>query len=299
MICCIFSGNLKRIAKIPIRHIASSLKEPDLSGSFTIRAIETLLSGRDMVQELHRHGFFYVLVLRKGRGEHSIDFVPYTVGDYSIFFMRPGQVHRLVLKKGSKGFLMGFTNDFYAPLKTESRQILRKVSNKNSCLLDAKRFKKLQSILEDIFEEYTLRQERYLEVIRSSLDIFFIELLRQSTNPRGLSGGGSEYQQERLEELQELMALHIARHKEAGYYAEQMHLTLYQLNAITKATLGKTCSQVINDYIILESRRYLLATSSQINQVAWKLGYEDVSYFIRFFRKHTGHSPEAFRRNFK
>ncbi|HEY8970126.1 MAG TPA: helix-turn-helix transcriptional regulator [Puia sp.] len=252
-----------------------------------------------MVQELHRHSFFYVLVLRKGRGEHSIDFVPYTVGDYSIFFMRPGQVHRLVLKKGSKGFLMGFTNDFYAPVKTESRQILRKVSNKNSCLLDAKSFKKLLSILEDIFEEFTLRQERYLEVIRASLDIFFIELLRHSRNPTGLSSGGSEYQQERLEELQELIALHIAGHKEAGYYAEQMHLTLYQLNAITKATLGKTCSQVINDYIILESRRYLLATSSQINQVAWKLGYEDVSYFIRFFRKHTGHSPEAFRRNFK
>src|SRR5581483_2082821 len=127
VICCIFSGKIRRIAKIPIRHIATTLKEPDLSGSFTIRDIETLLSGGDMVQELHRHSFFYVLVLQKGRGEHSIDFVPYTVEDYSIFFMRPGQVHRLVLKRGSKGFLIGFTDDFYAPLKTASRQILRKV----------------------------------------------------------------------------------------------------------------------------------------------------------------------------
>ncbi|HVU84339.1 MAG TPA: helix-turn-helix domain-containing protein, partial [Puia sp.] len=143
------------------------------------------------------------------------------------------------------------------------------------------------------------KQERYLEVIRSSLDIFFIELLRQSRDPRDLSIGSGEYQQERLEELQELIALHIAEHKEVGYYAEQMHQTLYQLNAITKATLGKTCSAVINDYIILEARRRLLATSSQINQVAWELGYEDVSYFIRFFKKHTGHTPESYRRNFK
>jgi AraC family transcriptional regulator, transcriptional activator of pobA len=43
----------------------------------------------------------------------------------------------------------------------------------------------------------------------------------------------------------------------------------------------------------------LLATPNQIKDVADHLGYEDVSYFIRFFKKHTGHSPEAFRRNFK
>jgi AraC-like DNA-binding protein len=194
---------------------------------------------------------------------------------------------------------MGFTNDFYVPLKTEAKQVLRKVSNKNFCPLDAKRFKKLLSILEGIFEEYTSRQERYLDVIRSSLDIFFIELLRQSRSPGSLSNGSGEYQQERLEELQELIALNISEHKEVSYYAELLHLTHYQLNAITKATLGKTCSEVINDYIILEARRYLLATSDQINQVARDLGYEDVSYFIRFFKKHTGYSPEAFRRHFK
>jgi len=56
---------------------------------------------------------------------------------------------------------------------------------------------------------------------------------------------------------------------------------------------------VITDHIILEAKRQLLATTSQINQIAGGLGYEDVSYFIRFFKKHTGHSPEAFRQKFK
>ncbi|MBL7932446.1 MAG: AraC family transcriptional regulator, partial [Bacteroidia bacterium] len=73
----------------------------------------------------------------------------------------------------------------------------------------------------------------------------------------------------------------------------------YQLNSITKSLLGKTCSEIINEQIILEARRYLLATSNQVNQIAYQLGYEDVSYFIRFFKKHTGHSPDSFRQNFK
>lgn len=78
-----------------------------------------------------------------------------------------------------------------------------------------------------------------------------------------------------------------------------LHLTTYQLNAITKETLGKTGSQLINEQILLEAKRQLLSTSNQVNQIAYDLGYEDVSYFIRFFKKHIGNSPEIFRQNFK
>jgi YesN/AraC family two-component response regulator len=61
--------------------------------------------------------------------------------------------------------------------------------------------------------------------------------------------------------------------------------------------MAKTASELINEYIILEAKRYLLATPNQIKEIADQLGYEDVSYFIRFFRKQTGYSPEAFRHN--
>ena len=46
-------------------------------------------------------------------------------------------------------------------------------------------------------------------------------------------------------------------------------------------------------------RRQLLATTNQVNHIASELGYEDPSYFFRFFRKHTGYSPQSYRNNFK
>src|SRR5690349_18989798 len=97
--------------EISIRQI----KEPDFSEGFSIRNIGTLLSEKDLVQELHRHNFFFVLFLEKGKGEHSIDFTNYPVDDYSVFFMRPGQVHQLTLKQGSKGYLIQFNREFYTP----------------------------------------------------------------------------------------------------------------------------------------------------------------------------------------
>jgi len=272
---------------IPIRHINATVKEPEFSGNFNIRKVENLLAGKKMVQELHRHSFFFVLVLSKAKGEHSIDFIPYPVTDRCVFFTRPGQVHQLSLTNETTGYMMAFQKDFYSPDQRSA--------SKNYFLFEPDRFKKLTTLLNIIFLEYSEKQERYQEVIRSVLDIFFTELLRQGSNPERRV----DYSQERLEQLLALIESEGSQHRQVAYYAEKMHLTAYQLNSITKASLGKTCSDLINDFVLLEAKRYLLATSSQVNEIAGQLGYEDPSYFIRFFKKHTGYSPEAFRNKFR
>ncbi|MEP2669273.1 MAG: AraC family transcriptional regulator [Cyclobacteriaceae bacterium] len=284
---------------IPIRKIKAPQSKPKDLEIFNIRAIKEVLGGQDMVHDLHRHEYFFVLALQKGNGTHTIDFNAYKVNDHSIFFIRPGQVHELSLKVGSTGFLMEFKNDFYYPTDKASRQLLRNASSLNLCEMDAAGFKKVFTLLEFIYMEFSAKKAGYQEVIKANLSIFFIELMRHqkqktiSSNPHV-----SQYTQERLDKLVELIETHISSHKEVSHYADMLHLSVYQLNAITKATLGKTCSELINEYIILEAKRYLLATSNQVNQIAFHLGYEDVSYFIRFFKKHTGHTPEAFRHNF-
>jgi AraC-like DNA-binding protein len=282
---------------IPIRHIKATQKEPNFSGSFSIRNVRDLLAGKDMVQELHRHDFFYMLALKKGTGSHEIDFTSYKVCNNTVFLMRPGQVHQLTLKAGSTGYLMGFKTDFYHPLDKVSNQLLRKAGGMNLYQPDARGFKKLFSMLTCIFLEYAGKQEGYQEVIKANLCILFIELIRQ--NSKSLSNNVNPYAQERLEEFLELLETHISNHKQVSDYADMLNLSSYQLNSITKVTLDKTCSELISEYIILESKRHLLATSNQVNQIALQLGYEDVSYFIRFFKKQTGYSPEAFRHNFR
>ncbi|OJJ19913.1 AraC family transcriptional regulator [marine bacterium AO1-C] len=280
---------------IPIRSLTN--KEPELVGSFSIRSTDELLTEQAVVQELHRHDFFFLLTLEKAKGSHEIDFIPYEVCDHSLYFMRPGQVHQNTLQASGGGYLMQFTQDFYVPSDKLSQQRLRQASYQNFYKLEKAPFQRIFGQLTHIFQEYSHQQAGYLEVIKSALNILFIELVRQ--NQPTTKDSANAYQQEKLEELQELLTDHITQHKQVGYYAEQLHLSAYQLNAITKTTLGKTCSELINEQIILEAKRYLLATSNQVNQIAWHLGYEDPSYFIRFFKKHMGASPEAFRKNFK
>lgn len=284
---------------IPVRQIKLGPKEQLIPENFTIRELDKLLDGKDMVQELHRHDFFLIMVLEKGAGDHEIDFIPYTLCDHAVFLMRPGQVHKHTIKAGSQGYLIQFKPDFYPSSDTQTRLFFRRCFHQNFFQLEVHRIQKLLAISRAIFEEEKERQEGYPEIIKANLGILMIELSRENAHLKDSKDHDKLYSQEILEEFLALLDTHISEHKQVSEYAEMLNLSTYQLNAITKATLGKTCSDLIKEHRVLEAKRYLLATPSQIKEIAYQLGFEDISYFIRFFKKQTGLSPEAFRHNFK
>ncbi|CAG5015920.1 HTH-type transcriptional activator RhaS [Dyadobacter sp. CECT 9275] len=285
--------------KIPVRNIKSSIKEPDVSGKYVVWDLSELLSGSDMKQELHRHSFYFILILEKGSGTHIVDFTSYPVTDGSIYIMRPGQVHELLLQSDCKGYLLQFTDDFFLDYDATAQQILKKISRQNQYLPDPAGSERILSFMKAVLLEHQEKRDKYQYAIQVNLQLFFVELLRQRYVPEAIPDEKASYQLERLEEFRELVAENVSDRKHVLWYAERMNLSAYQLNTITKKMLGKTSSEVIDDYILLEAKRYLLATTNQVNQISWHLGYEDVSYFIRFFKKHTGYSPEIFRNLFK
>jgi len=283
---------------IPIRRIADTHQQPITVGRFSIRDVSDVFKGEELVHDLHKHDFYFLLAVEKGKGIHEIDFVSYDVDDNTVFILRPGQVHQLRLEAGCTGYLLEFDNSFYQPKNSITEHKWKKATGTNYCQVEAIRFKKLLAYLSNSFNEYDLKQEGYNEAIKANMDLFFIEFVRQSQNPNQLSTGITTYTQERYEELLRLLETNITQVKGVSEYAELLNLSVYQLNSITKASVGKTTAELINQQIILEAKRYLLATPNQIKDIAWHLGYEDTSYFIRFFKNHTGYSPEVFRKNF-
>jgi AraC family transcriptional activator of pobA len=282
---------------IPVRQISSNGQNN--AGRFSIRDLQQILQGENLVHGLHKHDFFFVLALQQGKGIHEIDFVQHEAHDHAVFIIRPGQVHRLELNAGSTGFLMEFDRTFYQPKNTITDQRWKKATGKNHCEVDAGRSLRLHSILCNIMNEHSTKQEGYVEAIKANLDLFFIEYIRQSRNAGVIAKNENGYLHERFDHFIQLLEANIGAMKNVAQYAGLLNLSAYQLNAITKAAAGKTVSDLINEQIILEAKRYLLATPDQIKDIADRLGYEDASYFIRFFKKQTGVSPEAFRKNFK
>ncbi|MDR6809587.1 AraC-like DNA-binding protein/mannose-6-phosphate isomerase-like protein (cupin superfamily) [Dyadobacter sp. BE34] len=281
---------------IPVRHIAQTHQDQHDHGRFSIRELSAVLKGEDLVHDLHRHDFYFILAIEQGQGVHEIDFIKYDVHDNAIFILRPGQVHHLWLAANSRGYLLEFDNSFYKAHSPSTEAQWKRATSQNYRQVDQIRFKKLISYLSSSFCEYTFREDGYLPAIKASIELFMIEFARQSPTPAKGASAIPTYTQERYEELLRLLESNITQIKSVAEYAKMANLSIYQLNAITKASVGKTTADLINEQIILEAKRFLLATSNQIKDIAWHLGYEDTSYFIRFFRKQTGYSPEAFRK---
>lgn len=283
---------------IPVRHIKEDIRVA-ATGRFKIRKVEDILLGKDLNHELHRHDFYFILAIRNGAGWHEVDFKAYDVQNSSVFIVKPGQVHQLKLSAECTGFLAEFDGMFYQPKEKLPNERLIKAGNKHFCALDDDRFVKLSNMLAYMYDEFKMRDEGYVEVVKANLDMFFIEFMRQSRNIEKESKPENTYMQTRLEDFKELLETKITTHKQVSDYANLLNLSMYQLNAITKSSLGKSASSMINDQILLEAKRHLLGTANQIKEIADHLGYEDISYFIRFFKKHTGYSPETFRKNFQ
>ncbi len=282
--------------EIPVRTKKKG-KESTFQDVFGIKNHQKLANDKPLMHLLHRHDFYFILMLSKGSGQHQIDFVSYPVKNYSVFFIKPGQIHELKLDAGYEGYIINFEPEAFSNIDRQKIQLLNRVSNHNHYQFNDQQFPQLNHLAEEILSEYHAKNTGYDTVIKSYMNILFTTLLRNidQTRPAAIS----PYNQERFEELQALIENHFTEHKTTSFYAEKMNLSDYQLNTITKQTVNKTCSKIAGERVILEAKRYLLSTSNQVNQIAFYLGYEDVSYFIRQFKKQTGHTPEAFRKNYK
>jgi len=80
---------------ILLKTIITAQSEPKLANSFSIRDVQELIAGNSMVQQLHRHDFFFILAIKKGKGNHGIDFTSHVITDQTIFCIRSGQVLEL------------------------------------------------------------------------------------------------------------------------------------------------------------------------------------------------------------
>ncbi len=98
-----------------------------------------------------------------------------------------------------------------------------------------------------------------------------------------------------LEKFRGMVDENFKKHLPVSAYSEQLGITPGQLSRLCREMLGISSLDLINARLIQEAQRELVYTGNSTKQLAYFLGFSDETYFCRFFRKHTGLSPKAFR----
>ena len=83
--------------------------------------------------------------------------------------------------------------------------------------------------------------------------------------------------------------------RDVNYYAAQMNISSKYLTKIVNQVTGHTPKTIIGQYVILQLKLHLKRSTQSIKEMAWEFHFADVSFFCRYFKKHTGLTPQQIR----
>ncbi len=106
---------------------------------------------------------------------------------------------------------------------------------------------------------------------------------------------GKDNDTEFMRSFSQLVEWHYTRYHSVADYAQLLHMTPKALNKRITRDGQPSPNELIKNRIILEAKRLLVHTSLSVKEIGYKLGYDDVSYFIRLFTAQAGRSPQNFR----
>lgn len=106
---------------------------------------------------------------------------------------------------------------------------------------------------------------------------------------------GAEASHARLRGFRQLVEAHYADGWSVADYARRLGVSPATLTRVCRAALGVPPYQAVLDRTLLEAKRELVYTSKTIGEVALALGYDDITYFSRWFARATGRPPSHYR----
>jgi AraC family transcriptional activator of pobA len=98
-----------------------------------------------------------------------------------------------------------------------------------------------------------------------------------------------------IKRFRELVAARFREHRPVEFYAEQLGMTAAQLGRICREELASSPLAIINEHLVREAQRDLVYSGMSVKQIAHGLGFADIAYFSRYFRKQTGVTPTDFQ----
>lgn len=84
--------------------------------------------------------------------------------------------------------------------------------------------------------------------------------------------------------------------RDVSYYAELLNISPKYLNIVTQRITSHTIKTIIDQYVVLQIKQSLSTEEKSIKQIAWEYHFSDLSFFCRYFKQHTGMTPQQFRK---
>jgi len=98
-----------------------------------------------------------------------------------------------------------------------------------------------------------------------------------------------------LMNFNQLLESNFKEESKVEYYVEKLSTTIKTLSRIIKDQYKVSTKAVIDERRILEMKRQLKGTTKSVKEVAYELGFDEPTNMVKYFKKHVGVTPYAFK----
>lgn len=265
-------------------------------GHFHTEDLRGLLERFPDLAYSQRRDFYMVLYVESAEGEVIIDQERISAEGAKVIVIKPHCISQIKTGRQATGKLLCFTEDFFALRYNEnvlSRFSLLQREAKPYIEFGQEQKERWDLLVGLLLQEFEQCKRDRSHVLRSYLNILLVELERLS-DPLGFIKNKNA-KHEKLLLFEKLIDRHFVDKKLPSAYAALLNVSPNYLNKICKVETGQTAGDMIRKRIVIEAQRLLHFTSLTVNEITDRLGFENASYFVTFFRRHTGCTPEQFR----
>lgn len=258
------------------------------------------LSNACASEDAHRTSAYAICFLSEGSLQLETDLFNQTVQAPAIFTIAPSAIRKFtdlgarydarILFFRKEVFLQGQVDinylDKFDFFERRGQQVV---------WLDSQQHQKFNTYFDLIYEKSDDTAPHNSEIVRSLIYIVLNELDDVHQRQKQVQPLPDNKDDHILFQFKVLLSEHFIEERQVSFYADKLNLTPKYFSTIIKKVSGKTAGEWINEMLLLESKVRLQNKHHSIAQIAYDLNFSDPSHFGKFFKKHTGMSPNQYR----
>jgi AraC-like DNA-binding protein len=250
----------------------------------------------------HKHDFYSILYFTSGKGNIRVNGVSYKIHPNTVCLIAPNQKHSFEGLINAEGKVLFLCQDYYVEEFSYIRLLnvfscTSKVIGNicNPCIFLSDREVKT---ITDMFRSVSSEYEGYsptnnsVTILRSLINILLLRLSDINEQRLNEAGNGSTIM---IHELSNLIDSSFIREHHIGFYTSAFNISEKQLNDLCNKYFDCGLKKILKDRLMQEARKLLISTELSVSEIAYKLNFDDNSYFNKVFRKETGITPKKFR----
>lgn len=252
----------------------------------------------------HRHNYIEFVYMVQGSTTHFIDGKKIVLNQGDLLFMNQN-AEQEILPAGKEDIavnfmiLPSFFDDSFNAIYRENNALKDFViscltsggSSPNYLFFRAGEIVPVQNLLENLVWNLLEDEPNKRSMNQLTMSLLFLSLINHT-----------EAIQIENDSFDQRIALEALRYINDRYtscsltsFAEEKNLDIYTVSRIIKKQTGRTFKKLLEEKRLNQACFLLKNTSMPIENIALAIGYENLSFFYRLFRKEYGMSPRNYR----